>query len=198
MTVEKYATAADIVYFVRMFNPDFDEDKVGDRLLKITNAKIDGWIVEHGVNPRVKTDKLNLLWAASICFALEMLCYTGDLAWSTGDVALQKLNKVTYGFQRWQPMFFFATGASDPFKGLLPHETYRMMAYAYVESFCRDDFFLQYGTIYPIPRISRDNTTRGWNWNVDYETREAADLTSIGDEANLESSYNTDFFEWDE
>lgn len=197
-TVEKYASKEDLVYFVKLFNEDFDEDRIDDRLLKIVNAKIDAWIVEHGVDPRSKSDKLNLLWSAVVCFSLEMLCYTGDLAWSTGDVALQKLNKVTYGFQRWQPMFFFATGASDPFKGLLPHETYRMMAYAYVEAFCRDNFFLKYGTTYPIPRVSRDNTTRGWAWNIEHENMEVADDESKGDDANFESYYIPEHFEWDD
>lgn len=196
-TVEKYASKDDLVYFVKMFNEDFNEDKVDDRLFKIVNAKIDGWIIEHGVNPRNKSDQLNLLWSAVICFGLEMLCYSGDLAWTTGDVALQKLNKVTYGYQRWQPMFFFATGASDPFKGLLPHETYRMMAYAFVEMFCRDDFVRKHGTVYPIPRISKDNTTRGWGWNIDHENMAIADKESEGDEANFESYYVPEYFEWD-
>ena len=197
MTVGKYASKDDLVYFVKLFNNKFDEDKIQDRFLILIDAKIDQWIIEHGVNPRGRPDRLNLLWSAVICMSLEWLCYSGDMAWSTGDVALQKLNKVTYGFQRWQPMFFFATGASDPFKGLLPHETYRMMAYAYVEAYCRDDFFKEYGTVYPIPRISRDNTTRGWNWNIDIENMETADLESLGDKASFEGYYDTDFEEWD-
>jgi hypothetical protein len=197
-TVEKYAAKDDIVYFVKLSNSEFDEDKIDDRLLKLANGKVDSWIIEHGVSPRNISDQLNLLWSATICIALELLCYAGDVLWSTGDVAIQKLNKVTYGFQRWQPMFFFATGASDPFKGLLPHETYRMMAYAYVEAFCRDDFFLTYGAIYPIPRISRDVTSRGWGHETPYELVEAADLASLGDESTLESYYEPTFEEWDD
>ncbi len=196
---EKYTTKDDIVYFVKMFNEEFDEDRIDDRLLKMVNAKIDGWLIEHGCRARNITDKLNLLWSAAVVFCLEMLCYTGDLAWSTGDVALQKLNKVTYGFQRWQPMFFFATGASDPFKGLLPHETYRMMAYAYVEAYCRDDFFLQYGSVYPIPRIAYDDTSRGWRWNLINAQKSIADVESKYDGltgvALLEYEYYT---EWDD
>lgn len=198
MSVEKYASKDDIVFFVRLFNSKFDEDKVDDRFLKIVNAKIDAWIVEHGVNPRNNPDRLNLLWSAVVCMSLEWLCYTGDLSWSTGDVALQKLNKVTYGFQRWQPMFFFATGASDPFKGLLPHETYRMMSYAYVEAYCRDDFFKEYGTVYPIPRVSRDITSRGWGHNTPYELVEAADVASLGDESIIETYYEPTFDDWED
>ncbi len=197
-SIERYATKEDIVYFVKLFNPNFDGDKIQNTFLKIINAKIDQWIIEHSVNPRNRPDKLNMLWAAVITMALEWLCYTGDLMWSTGDVAIQTLNKVTYGFQRWQPMFFFATGASDSFKGLLPHETYRMMAYSYVDAFCRDDFFRNHDTVYPIPRISRDNTTRGWNWNIEVENMETADLESISDEASFESYYIESFEEWDE
>lgn len=197
-TFEKYTTKEDIVYFVRLFNSEFDEDKVNDRLLRMANSKVDAWIVEHGVSPRNISDQLSLLWSATICIVLEILCNTGEMAWSTGDVAIQKLNKVTYGFQRWQPMFFFATGASDPFKGLLPHETYRMMAYAYVEAYCRDNFFITYGTSYPIPRISRDMTSRGWGHNAPYELIEAADLASLGDEAQMESYYEPEFDDWED
>jgi len=196
MSDEKYATKEDISYFVKLFNSEFDDSKITNRFLKVVNAKIDAWIIEHGVNPRSKSDKLNLLYSAAICVALEILCGTGDMTWSTGDVALQKLNKVTYGYQRWQPMFFFATGASDSFKGLLPHETYRMMAYAYIDAFCRDDFFLTYGAIYPIPKISRDVTSRGWGHNTPYELVETADAESEGDESTLESYYDLDFEEF--
>jgi len=193
---EKYTTKEDIVYFVKLFNPGFDETKITNTLLKLVNAKIDGWIIEHSVNPRNKPDRLNLLWAAAVCFCLEILCSTGNMTWSTGDVALQKLNRVTYGFQRWQPMFFFATGASDPFKGLLPHETYRMMAYAYVEAYCRDDFFKTYGTVYPLPKVAKDNTSRGWAWNMEYDDIESADTESKSADENFESYYEQDFDEW--
>jgi len=178
MSVEKYATKDDIIFFVQMFNEDFEPEKVDDRLLKISNARVDAWIIEHGMRPQNITDRFNLLWSAVVCFALEFLCYTGDLQWSTGDVALQRLNRVTYQFQRWQPMFFFATGSSDPFKGLLPHETYRMMAYAYVEAYCRDDFFAEYGTPYPIPRVVRDDTSRGFVCNLKSTFSKAHDKLS--------------------
>jgi len=177
-SVEKYATKEDIIYFVKMFDDGFDEEKVDDRLLKMTNSKIDSWIIEHSKRPVNIQDRFNLLWSAAVCFCLELLCYSGDLAWSTGDVALQRMNRATYAFQRWQPMFFFATGASDPFKGLLPHESYRMMAYAYVEAYCRDDFFKEYGTPYPLPRVTFDNTSRGFNWNLEHDYKKIADYES--------------------
>jgi len=189
-TVEKYASKDDIIYFIQMFNEDFDEDKVDDRLLKIVNAKIDAWIIEHGMRPTNITDRFNLLWSAAVCMSLELLCYSGDLSWSTGDVALEKLNRTTYAYQRWQPMFFFATGASDPFKGLLPHETYRMMAYAYVEAYCRDDFFNEYGSPYPIPRVTRDDTSRGWGWNLKH------DYKKIADEMSSHSAGVTGYEDW--
>lgn len=179
MSVEKYATKDDVVFFVQIYDPDFDGSVIDDRFLKIANARVDAWLIEKGCRPSNNpSDPLNLLWSAVITFSLEILCYMNLLQWSTGDVALQHLNKVTYQFQRWQPMFFFASGASDPFKGLLPHETYRMMAYAYVEAYCRDDFFRTYGTVYPIPRITRDDTSRGFAWNIDKTYVDLADSES--------------------
>ena len=138
MSVEKYATKVEVRDFISLYYPDFDQSKVSDTFLKICNARIDAWIIEHGLRPsNSPTDRFNLLWAAVITIGLELLCNMGEVTWTTGDVALQRLNKVTYGYQRWQPMFFFASGSSDPFTGLLPHETYRMMAYAYVDMYCR-------------------------------------------------------------
>lgn len=178
MAAEKYATKEDVIFFIQIFDEDFDDSIITNTFLKMANSKVDGWIIEHGKRPQNISDRFNLLWSATICVCLELLCSFGKIQWSTGDVALQKLNRATYAFQRWQPMFFFATGASDPFKGLLPHESYRMMAYAYVDAYCRDDFFAQYGTPYPIPRVSKDNTSRGWNWNLDTDYISADDAVS--------------------
>lgn len=163
---EKYATKEEVRNFVSLYYTDFDTSKISDIFLRICNSRIDSWIIEHGLRPKNINDRFNLLWAAVTTMALEILCNMGEVTWSTGDVAMQKLNKATYQFQRWQPMFFFAAGSSDPFKGLLPHDTYRMMAYSYVDAYCRDDFFAKYGTPYPIPKVVRDNSSRGYSWNI--------------------------------
>ena len=179
MPAEKYATIEDVIYFVQLYDEGFDTTKVNDTFMKICNARIDAWIVENGKRvTNNMTDPLNLLWSAVICFAIEYFTYTGAMAYSSGDLALTKLNRATYQFQRWQPMFFFATGASDPFKGLLPHESNRMMAYAFVDAYCRDDFFRQYGSPYPIPKITRDDTDRGWSWNLHDQYKRIANYQS--------------------
>ena len=179
MGPEKYATKAEVIYFIQLYDSEFDISKVANTFMKICNARIDAWIAEAGkrVTANMK-DPLNLLWSAVICFAIEFFTYTGALSFTSGDIALEKLNKATYSYQRWQPMFFFASGSSDPFKGLLPHESNRMMAYAFVDAYCRDDFFRQYGTPYPIPKLSRDDTYRGWSWNLDNDYKELANRES--------------------
>lgn len=179
MGVEKYATKEDVRYFLQLYDDGFDINQVSNTFLKICNARIDAWIVENGkrVTNNMR-DPLNLLWSAVICFAVEYFSYTGALSISSGDLALERLNKATYQYQRWQPMFFFATGASDPFKGLLPHESNRMMAYAFVDAYCRDDFFREYGTPYPIPGITRDDTYRGWTWNLHDQYKRIANIQS--------------------
>lgn len=179
MAPEKYATKSDVGYFLQLYDSGFDTSKVTDTFLKIANARIDAWICEHGkrVTNNMK-DPLNLLWAAVICFSIEFFTYTKDLSFTSGDVALERLNRATYQYQRWQPMFFFATGASDPFKGLLPHESNRMMAYAFVDAYCRDDFFKEYGSPYPIPGITRDDTDRGWSWNLHDQYKRIANYQS--------------------
>lgn len=163
---------------VQMFDSTFTSSEINNTFMKMTNALIDQWIIEHGIRPKNINDRFNLLWTAAICIALELLCNTGKVTWSTGDVALQRLNKVTYGYQRWQPMFFFATGASKPFQGLLPHATYRMMAYALVKAYCDDDFFKENGSQRAIPVLTVDQTSRGFGWNTDEGFISAEDMES--------------------
>lgn len=190
MVAEKYATKADVIFFISLYDSNFDTDLVTNTFMKICNARIDAWIAENGlrVTNNMK-DPLNLLWSAVICFGIEFFTNTGKIVFSCGDLALQKLNKVTYQYQRWQPMFFFATGASDPFKGLLPHESNRMMAYAFVDAYCRDDFYREFGTPYPIPRMTRDDTDRGWGWNLKDEYKRIANAESAIDPG--ETGYTT-------
>lgn len=185
VNIEKYIEKSDIVEFVQMFDEDFESSQMSNLLLKMVNAKVDTYIIEHGVSPVGVKDKLNLLWSAALTTAIEILCNIGKVTWSTGDIALEKLNKVTYQYQRWQPMFFFASGSSDSFKGLLPHETYRMMAYAYVDAYCREDFFRTYGSPVPIPILSVDRSSRGWGWNTDEDYAEASDEESAAWDSDL-------------
>jgi len=184
--VEKYATKEDISYFVKLHDEDFDESIITDTFMKMIEARIDQMIIDHKKRPVNIRDRFNLLWSATVCIALEILCNLGKLTWSTGDVALQKLNRVTYGFQRWQPMFFFAQGSAEPFYQLLPHDTYRMMAYAYVKAYCRDDFFVQYGSPTPIPKVVRDDTSRGFGWNLDDAFIDLSDINSSVGQTDLD------------
>lgn len=174
----KYAEKEDVAFFVKMYDESYDDSRLTDRFMKIVDARIDQMIISNRMRPVNIRDRFNLLWSAAVCLAMELLCNIGDVKWATGDIALERLNKVTYAYQRWQPMFFFAQGAAEPFYQLLPHDTYRMMAYAYVRAYCRDDFFKNYDSPTPIPRIAMDDSSRGWNWNVDESLIEAADISS--------------------
>lgn len=174
-----YCEKSDIVAWVQAggYHEDFQESDIPDQFLKTASAKIHTWLLEHRVNPKSTKipDKLNLLWSASVCFVLELLCYTQIITWSTGDIALHRLNKAVYQYQRWQPMFFFATGSSRGFVGLLPHETYRMMAYAFCTAYSEKKFYDDYQRAVPIPKVVIDRTSRGFDWNIDVETIEMAD-----------------------
>lgn len=178
MGIEKYTTKESIAIVVQMFDSSFTSAQISNVLMKMINALIDQWIIEHGLRPKNINDRFNLLWTAAICMGLELLCNTRQVSWSTGDVALEKLNRVTYGYQRWQPMFFFATGSSRPFEGLLPHATYRMMAYSLVRAYCDDDFFKKYGSQRAIPVLTVDQTSRGFGWNTDEGFVTAEDMDS--------------------
>jgi len=175
MGIEKYATKEDIASIVQLFDSTFTAEQIKDTQMKIANSFVDQLIISHGIRPNNIKDRFNLLWSATICMNLELLCNYGQVSWTTGDIALEKLNRVTYQYQRWQPMFFFAQGAAKTFKGLLPHQTYLMMAYAFVEQYCNDDFLKNYGTARPIPIITKDETSRGWGWNNDTDFMEEAD-----------------------
>lgn len=145
--------------------------------LKLMDSFVFSSLVEYGIDVGEYNgsgshddplDRVNLLWAASLCYALEILCMQGIIEWSTGDVALRRLGKATHQYQRWQPMFFFAQGVSDPFMDLLPHRTYLMMSREYLKRYANKNFYDKNGVFYPgIPKVYTDDTSLGYGWNID-------------------------------
>lgn len=89
-------------------------------------------------------------------------------------------------------MFFFAQGSAKGFEALLPHDTYRMMAFAYCEAYADKSFFDKYNRVVAIPKMTVDETSRGYRWNTTPEEIKAADEdisfggSSINDEDSFE------------
>lgn len=178
MSASKYITKEDVVFWVQNQDPDFSSNDIPDVVLKLCDVRIHTWLIDNAVaniTAEGLSDPLSLLWAACLCMCLEMLCVRGQITWQTGDLALYKLNQVVHSFQRWQPMFFFATGGAKGFLGLLPHETFRMMAYAFCTAYSDKKFFDDHGSVVPIPRSIIDMTSRGYNWNEDLSLVDLAD-----------------------
>lgn len=192
MSTSKYVTKADVLAWLNY--PDLTASDIPDQVLKTADARIHAYLLRRGFHVKKNKlgDKLNLLWSAALCMCLELLCYNGIVTWTTGDLAMHKLNRTTHTYQRWQPMFFFAQGSAKGFEALLPHETYRMMAFAFCEAYANKHFFDKYNRVVAIPKIVVDDTSRGYRWNLDTDIIEAEDqdITSSDSLINDKDSFD--------
>ena len=112
-----------------------------------------------------------MLYAAAFYYCLELLTMTGRLDYMTGEISGEKLGRLqlTYQTSR-QPRFFLAKNFDEQMMRMLPHETFRMIAYSYIEMFYHDYMrgsIRKYGAL---PQTSRDVSARG------YYSAEDADL----------------------
>jgi len=105
-------------------------------LVKLITARICGLIEERLTVAFSSLSDLDdpkfYIWSAGMCLYLEYLAMRGQMHYNMGDVHVQHVGDVRTEYQRWSPMFFFAKGNAPGFYALLPHDSYRMMAYELV------------------------------------------------------------------
>lgn len=172
---EKYVSKTDILQWVQKIDAKVTD--ISDHIMNKGHAWVDRTLTNMRVYKHPTTsDAKSFLKMAASCFILSLLCKNRIITQTTGELATDKFGDVAYQFQRTQPMFFFATGSSEPFQRLLPYETFRMMAV----DFCRAykqyyKFYKKRGLERPIGRIIRDKTSRGNYWNESVSTIETAD-----------------------
>ncbi len=180
MAITKYITKAEIIGWVNLQNNKLTVNDIPDDILDKAHVKVDATIVnkkcwdkDDGL-PTKADDPLFLKMAAQ-CFCLALLCKTGSITQTSGELMSSRFGDVMYQFQRTNPLFFFATGASEPFMDLLPYETLRMYAYSFIKAYCTYRFYIKTGFKSVKPRLVVDKTSRGAYWNIPYTDNDVAD-----------------------
>jgi hypothetical protein len=113
-------------------------------LTKLITTRICGFIEEKLIVAFDSLAELDdskfYIWGAGMCLYLEFLSMRGQVHWNSGDVHSQQVGDVKTEYQRWAPMFFFAQGNAPGFYELLPHDSYRMMAFELIRKWQRHLF----------------------------------------------------------
>jgi hypothetical protein len=136
-------TLEEVLEYLEYAGLGLTEDHLPSVLTKLVTARISGFVEEHDVtfdSLADLDDSKFYLWGAGMALYLEMIAQRGQIHWNTGDVSEQQVGDVTTKYQRWSPMFFFAQGHAPNFYALLPHDSYRMMAYELVRKWFRHYF----------------------------------------------------------
>jgi len=144
------ATPAEVVEFLHYATYTLTVDKLPDVLGRIIQARIVSILVK--TIPRLPLmvdlpDDLDLLWAGSMCFWMEYLAERGQIQTFNGDVLESKIGDVTTRMQRWSPNNFFSVGGMKDLQSIMPHDTYRIQGYEFVENWKRWYFDLEFGEV---------------------------------------------------
>jgi hypothetical protein len=136
-TVQSFTDKATLLEHAKDANRFLTAADVTDATVQHANMKVSMALRTNGIQGTISTTEADyeLLQMAAICFGLEKMCMDGKIRWSTGDIQSVTEVKFKTEYQKWQPMFFFAQGDSARLNNLLPHETWRMSAYKFVDSF---------------------------------------------------------------
>lgn len=161
-----FATKADIWAFAVITNPSLTLDDVSDALVAQANAYVRGQVYQRKIYTSI-TDTEQFLFHATVAAGCEELCRTGKITWTTGDLASVDEGMFKVQYQKWQPMFFFAKGAVGAFYKLLPHETWRMLAGSFIDSFA--DYYTNTKTTRYLGTMFHDRYKRGYGAENEYE-----------------------------
>jgi hypothetical protein len=174
---DKYLTKTEILGWLTVQLEGATVADIPQIILDEAHAKVDSEIINKkctGGIPSTVDDYLFLKFA-TLGFALSLLCQAGLITQTSGEVLTNKFGDVTYQFQRTNPLFFFAQGASKPFMDLLPYETLRMYAFGFIKAYCKIKFLASKGYSVPKPRIYVDKSSRGHFWNIPWTDYDIAD-----------------------
>jgi len=176
----KYVTKEIVLQWILLQKSGATINDIPDAIMDEAHKKVDAEIVnkrcfdkDDGLPTTV--DANEFLKFAGFSFALALLCKSGLIGQTSGEILTNKFGDVMYQFQRTNPLFFFATGSSDPFMDLLPYETLRMYAMSFIRAYCKFRFWEKNGSMLAKPKLFRDKTSRGAFWNESYAVSDIAD-----------------------
>lgn len=180
MAITKYLTKNEIIGWVNLQNEKITVGDIPDDILDKAHVKTDATIVNKNCWDKddglpTRADDALFLKMATQCFCLALLCKAGVITQTSGELLSSRFGDVMYQFQRTNPLFFFATGASEPFMDLLPYETLRMYAYSFIKAYCKFRFYEKTGYKTARSKLVVDQSSRGAYWNIPYSDHDIAD-----------------------
>lgn len=180
MVADKYVDKDTVLEWILIQKSGATITDIPDAIMDEAHAKVDAEIVnkrcfdlDDGLP--TESDANDFLKFATFSWALALLCKAGSIGQTSGEILTNQFGDVKYQFQRTNPLFFFATGSSDPFMDLLPYETLRMYGMSFIRGFCKFRFWEKTGGMLAKPVAFRDKTSRGAFWNEPYEISDIAD-----------------------
>jgi len=131
-----FATKSEILGIIKFFRRNYTVDDISDDLQSMASSKIMGIMIRQGYfDLTADDDYIGLLKSAEIGFYLEFAGMTREIENAMGVIGEESLDGYTKKYENGMPMFFFASGGTEAFVQLLPHETWRMCAFRYVNDF---------------------------------------------------------------
>lgn len=127
----------------------------------------------------IPTDINGFLWAASLCFNLEVLAMRGTIHYTHGGLHKTVLGQVSYEFMRQQPMFFMGQGLQSLDK-VMPFRTFKQLGQQFVRGWLKMHLRDTQGSLVARPQVDYDKTSRGFGWNAASSYRTFADIRSSG------------------
>ena len=159
-----FAEKKDMLSLIKFFRPDYTEDDIDDALIALSTSYITAKLQAQNISadPYLMTKaERNLLRTAEMCFYMEVSGMVREIEMAYGIVSQETIGNVTKKYENGMPMFFFASGGTEPFLELLPHETWRMRGYKYIRIFGKLHFTLRTGHIKPAPVVTQFEFERG-------------------------------------
>lgn len=194
--IDKYITKSDIVSWINLQDSNFSASDIPDILIDEAHRKVDAELVRLGVmDVPDSNDSLDLLKFASFNGALTLLCKSGIIQEINGKVLQERFGEVAYRYQQANPLFFFAQGSNKQFLELLPEESFRMLMYSFIRAYAKYQFYQEYESKVPKPRLAFDRTSRGYGWNIHMEVIESADK-SAGDYYRDYTAFGDYYEDW--
>lgn len=127
----------------------------------------------------IPADINNFLWAASLCFNCEVLSMRGTIHYTHGGLQKTVLGQVSYEFMRQQPMFFLGKGR-EVLDDVMPFRSFKQLGQQFVKAWMKMYLRDRDGTLFAIPQVGYDETSRGYGWNASDSFRSIADSRSSG------------------
>ena len=159
-----YATRKDVLDMIQTMRPDFVLDNINEFWLTYAEIKVDALLEDFGKSTPAE-DYNSILKYATILFYFENAAKSGQVQANFGDLRSRSAGDYKTEFNTTAPMFFFATGESKLFYGLLGHETWRMEAFHLIRAYLKADFKRRTGKSFVYAKGSSDDTLRGYDWD---------------------------------